>query len=193
MGYNFNIFDANLKNIKLIPITQELKNNIILKDNSIAFKEDIPYEVKELFPNNIKSQKNTTQLYLQIQNAPLDFSVIFKELDYNSVYTLTPIQARGFKNLIENLLKGNEEFSKLLNAEIYKIYTIDLDDSEEIFQKFGTHIKPNEIIALKLDYFKLQLNFKFDGSKNLQKVFLVLLKSHYFKMDSCFNFYRRYM
>ncbi|EGM2121259.1 hypothetical protein IL010_001546, partial [Campylobacter coli] len=119
----------------------------------------------ELFPNNIKSQKNTTQLYLQIQNAPLDFSVIFKELDYNSVYTLTPIQARGFKNLIENLLKGNEEFSKLLNAEIYKIYTIDLDDSEEIFQKFGTHIKPNEIIALKLDYFKLQLNFKFDGSK----------------------------
>ncbi|MCH3853214.1 hypothetical protein LZC39_14065, partial [Campylobacter jejuni] len=111
MGYNFNIFDANLKNIKLIPITQELKNNIILKDNSIAFKEDTPYEVKELFPNNIKSQKNTTQLYLQIQNAPLDFSVIFKELDYNSVYTLTPIQARGFKNLIENLLKGNEEFS----------------------------------------------------------------------------------
>ncbi|MCW1328062.1 alpha/beta hydrolase [Campylobacter jejuni] len=165
LGYNFNIFDANLKNIKLIPITQELKNNIILKDNSIAFKEDTPYEVKELFPNNIKSQKNTTQLYLQIQNAPLDFSVIFKELDYNSVYTLTPIQARGFKNLIENLLKGNEEFSKLLNAEIYKIYTIDLDDSEEIFQKFGTHIKPNEIIALKLDYFKLQLNFKFDGSK----------------------------
>ncbi|MCR2065175.1 hypothetical protein [Campylobacter helveticus] len=169
LGYNFNIFDTNLKNIKLIPITQELKNNIILKDNSITFKEDTPYEIKELFSSNIKNQKNATQLYLRIQNAPLDFSVIFKELDHNSVYTLTPMQTQGFKDLRENFLKENEEFSKQLNVEIYKIYTTDLDDSEEILQKFGTHIKPTETITLKLDYFKLQLNFKFDSFKKAAK------------------------
>ncbi|MGI7517908.1 lipase family protein [Campylobacter coli] len=178
IGYDSNLF----QNIK-----SYFHNKTNLKEHYIFIKTNIIYskstnyfydifEVDEVFINcvnqlltnlNIKNilatSDNTYHIETDTDSDASNTKGVIQDLGVDIAFIVN--LGRGFKNLIENLLKGNEEFSKLLNAEIYKIYTIDLDDSEEIFQKFGTHIKPNEIIALKLDYFKLQLNFKFDGSK----------------------------
>ena len=80
------------------------------------------------------------------------------------VFTLNQELSKAVNNLIAYLPNSHKELpTALQQSEIYRIYTIDIADTETIMQQFGNHIVASETIELKLN--AIELITKFDDFK----------------------------
>ena len=197
-GVGFNEFDKNMDNIRLIPITQELKDSIRLENQFIAFSGINSYRFKEFIPTELQQENfkeyslqylpynkedletNAAQLVQEIRNAPLNSRVLFKqESDYSnghyfgaSIFTLSKESSIGVENLIKHRPKSDKELpQELQQSEIYRIYTVDLSDTKEFTSQFGNHILASENIQVKLNVLKMEAKLLgFDEKKTVLKL-----------------------
>ena len=176
VAFDFSVYDSNLDEFVSIQVDERLKNNVkldkgLLVCNDKEIQEQIPkYLQREFLEKHNNSynyqtaQIGASLLLQEIHRAEIGDNIFVKtRLDGfiphtidTEVFTLNQELSKAVNNLIAYLPNSHKELpTALQQSEIYRIYTIDIADTETIMQQFGNHIVASETIELKLNAIKL--------------------------------------
>ncbi|WP_104696519.1 Mbeg1-like protein [Helicobacter trogontum] len=180
VAFDFSVYDSNLDEFVSIQVDERLKNNVKLDEgllvcNDKEIQDKIPqYLQREFLEKHFNTYNSQTAklgaslLFSEIHKAEIGKNIFVKiHLDgfiphtiNTEVFTLNQELSKAVDNLIAYLPNSHKELPPALQqSEIYRIYTIDIADTETIMQQFGNHILPSETIELKLDAVKLITKF----------------------------------
>ena len=180
VAFDFSVYDSNLDEFVSIQVDERLKNNVkldkgLLVCNDKEIQEQIPkYLQREFLEKHNNSynyqtaQIGASLLLQEIHRAEIGDNIFVKtRLDGfiphtidTEVFTLNQELSKAVNNLIAYLPNSHKELpTALQQSEIYRIYTIDIADTETIMQQFGNHIVASETIELKLNAIKLITKF----------------------------------
>ena len=186
VSFDFSVYDSNLDEFISIQVDERLKDNVQLDNgllvcNDKETQEKIPKYLQREFLKEYRNiydyqtaQIGASLLFSEIHRAKIGDNVFVKtRLDNfvphtidTEVFTLNQELSKAVDNLITYLPNSHKELPPALQqSEIYRIYTIDIVDTETIMQQFGNHIVAGETIELKLDVIRMKfLDFKRNGA-----------------------------
>ena len=181
VAFDFSVYDSDIDEFVSIQVNDKLKDNVKLDRGLLVCADK---DTREKIPKYLQSEflKTNFNLY-NYQTAKIGASLLFQEIqraaighnifakirlnDFiphtidTEVFTLNQDLSAAVKNLINYLPNSHKELpSALQQSEIYRIYTIDIADTETIMQQFGNHIRASENIELRLNVVKLITQFE---------------------------------